>query len=189
MTAPKVERRHELAADGAIGWLLTSIDPDIGNQLHAHVALAIAKAESAPPAEAKTEGDWVACVPRASVRWFAEQMELKLRENDHKGGWHECSRHSLMARVLEESAELIEATNPAKHNRSDFYCAARNARFAANMVAAGGFFTETKDLGSAVAEAVDVANMAMMVADHFREDGPSQDQGQTLSTPKPPEAR
>ena len=27
---------------------------------------------------------------REEVKWFAEQMENKLQENDHKGGWQDC---------------------------------------------------------------------------------------------------
>ncbi|GIO05104.1 hypothetical protein J31TS6_11320 [Brevibacillus reuszeri] len=36
---------------------------------------------------------------RDSVKWFAERMETKLQENDHKGGW-------LMLRLKEETGEL-----------------------------------------------------------------------------------
>ncbi|WP_289140753.1 hypothetical protein [uncultured Brevibacillus sp.] len=28
--------------------------------------------------------------PREQVQWFAGQMESKLQENDHKGGWDNC---------------------------------------------------------------------------------------------------
>lgn len=89
---------------------------------------------------------------RPVVLWFAQQMELKLRENDHKGGWHEDDPWSLSHRVLEEADELSEAVEPES-------VAGRSAR---------------------ISEAVDVANMALMVADHFRENGPSKDQGRTL---------
>lgn len=87
---------------------------------------------------------------RPVVQWFAEQMELKLRENDHKGGWHEDDPESLVDRIREEVEELADEA------------------------------LEFERPKSAIAEAADVANMAMMVADHFREGGPSQDQGKTL---------
>ena len=43
---------------------------------------------------------------RPDVQWFAEQMELKLRENDHKGGWEGVTPLWLMARLREELDEL-----------------------------------------------------------------------------------
>jgi len=45
---------------------------------------------------------------RKSIQEFAERMEMKLRKNDHKGGWEECSRDYLVSRLREE---LIEAEN------------------------------------------------------------------------------
>jgi len=86
---------------------------------------------------------------RPVVLWFAQQMELKLRENDHKGGWHEMDPLDLCERIDEELLELKESlASPPRRNR--------------------------------VREAADVAAMAMMVADHFRDGGPSVDQGSTL---------
>jgi len=43
---------------------------------------------------------------RPEVRWFAEQMEKTLRDNDHKGGWNEMSHWELVGRLEEEVAEL-----------------------------------------------------------------------------------
>ena len=42
---------------------------------------------------------------RPSVRWFAEQMELQLRENDHKPGWKHASKAHLYGRLREETLE------------------------------------------------------------------------------------
>lgn len=117
--------------------------------------------ESAQPAE--RAGEWVTCVPRASVRWFAEQMELALRRNDHKGGWHNDRPGQLSERICQEWAELEEA------------------RVSPNL--------HTADSAQVIREAADVANMAHMVADHYREGGPSLDQGHTLPPPPQPKGK
>jgi NTP pyrophosphatase (non-canonical NTP hydrolase) len=46
---------------------------------------------------------------RASVNWFTAQMELKLRENDYKGGWAKCEHHWLLDRLKQEVVELEKA--------------------------------------------------------------------------------
>ncbi len=90
--------------------------------------------------ELKLRNDYLECLHRAGglrliVLWFAQQMEQKLRENDHKGGWHHNKAPELVSRLLEEVAELRTAlTQPGS--------------------------AET------VAEAADVANFAMMIADN-----------------------
>lgn len=43
---------------------------------------------------------------RPVVLWFAAEMEAKLRENDHKGGWSECTVGYLVERLREETVEL-----------------------------------------------------------------------------------
>lgn len=43
---------------------------------------------------------------RPEVAAFAQLMEQKLRENDHKGGWQHESLHYLIRRVGEEYGEL-----------------------------------------------------------------------------------
>lgn len=85
--------------------------------------------------------------PRPILLWFAEQMEFALRRNDHKGGWHEDEPQSLVDRIREEIEEM--EAEACEYERPS----------------------------GAIAEAANVANMAMMVADHFREGGPSRDQG------------
>jgi len=47
--------------------------------------------------------------PRREVRWFAERMERKLQQNDHKGGWNNDSFHALLRRMREEVDELESA--------------------------------------------------------------------------------
>ncbi|WP_260866687.1 hypothetical protein [Bacillus pumilus] len=46
---------------------------------------------------------------REEVARFSELMEDKLKANDHKGGWDECSIDFLTYRLREEQAELFEA--------------------------------------------------------------------------------
>src|SRR6185295_15949032 len=44
---------------------------------------------------------------RPEVAAFAQEMERKLRANDWKGGWKDNDVRGLMARVVEELAEVI----------------------------------------------------------------------------------
>jgi hypothetical protein len=44
---------------------------------------------------------------RKEVKEFAIAMEIKLRENDHKGGWQDMSNEEIVSRILEETAEVI----------------------------------------------------------------------------------
>lgn len=79
---------------------------------------------------------------REEVLWFAKEMENKLQENDHKGGWQDESYSSLFNMLEKEVRELCSALID---NRS-----------------AG---SELEDVRS---EAADVANFAMMIADKAR---------------------
>ena len=78
---------------------------------------------------------------RPEVLWFAEQMEITLRKNDHKGGWSEdkCSMNYLHERLHEELGELTYATGLS------------------------GQGTKEK----IIEECTDVANFAMMIADRI----------------------
>ena len=52
---------------------------------------------------------------RQSVVTFAQAMEEKLQENDHKGGWHGCTMQYLSMRLTQEREELrkaVERGNP-----------------------------------------------------------------------------
>ena len=44
---------------------------------------------------------------RPSVFGFARAMEAKLEQNDHKGGWSECSIEYLEYRLIEEIGEYF----------------------------------------------------------------------------------
>jgi NTP pyrophosphatase (non-canonical NTP hydrolase) len=46
---------------------------------------------------------------RPAVQWFAQQMEAKLRKNDHKGGWEGMTLSRLMSRLDDEVGELYRA--------------------------------------------------------------------------------
>lgn len=48
-------------------------------------------------------------LPRNEVYIYAEAMEAELKENDHKGGWKDCSIEFLVSKLHEEVDELIEA--------------------------------------------------------------------------------
>jgi NTP pyrophosphatase (non-canonical NTP hydrolase) len=75
---------------------------------------------------------------RDTVKWFAEQMELKLRKNDHKGGWENDDMENLSWRLHDELTELGLAI------RKELY---------------------TDNYDDIIEEAADVANFAMMIAD------------------------
>lgn len=78
---------------------------------------------------------------RKEVQWFAEQMESKLQENDHKGGWDDCGIFWLRNRLVEEVKELSDAMEAGHNSESGI------------------------DLENIIREAADVANFAMMIAD------------------------
>lgn len=79
---------------------------------------------------------------REQLQWFAERMESKLKENDHKGGWDGCNLYWLVERLKEETNELLCEINIHR------------------------------DLGenrqSIIRESADIANFAMMIADIAR---------------------
>jgi NTP pyrophosphatase (non-canonical NTP hydrolase) len=84
---------------------------------------------------------------RPEVQWFAQAMEKELRENDHKGGWSATSFTELIQRLHEESGELARAVD-------EFLRALVEQRM--------------QDGTHVLAEAADVANFAMMIADIAR---------------------
>lgn len=130
------------------------VEPD---QVWERVSAALRREpQPSPPAATRSEAT---VEIRPVMRWFAEQMELALRANDHKGGWQDDDPLKLAERIVGEYAEL--------------------------EIALGGPLRREGWL-RVIAEAADIANMAMMVADHFREGGPSRDQGHDLALPAPP---
>ena len=84
---------------------------------------------------------------RTEVAWFAQQMELKLRENDHKGDWIAFGCDYLQRRMRAESVELEQA-----------------------IVDAGSppWGQDEPHRVAIIREAADVANFAMMLADNWR---------------------
>ncbi len=50
---------------------------------------------------------------REAVTTFAEVMEVRLKANDYKGGWHprQCTMDFLEKKLLEEVVEYIESTH------------------------------------------------------------------------------
>lgn len=74
---------------------------------------------------------------RREVRLFAQQMESRLRANDHKPGWKQDDVRALLWRLWDEANELDVATIPEQ-----------------------GW--SPADIAK---EAADVANFAMMIAD------------------------
>lgn len=81
--------------------------------------------------------------PRLSVRLFGCEMERVLRRNDHKGGWGECDAEFFVDKLEEEKAEVIIALADVVKNSND----------------------ETRQ--KLLDECVDLANIAMMVADNY----------------------
>ncbi|GIQ63546.1 hypothetical protein PACILC2_21140 [Paenibacillus cisolokensis] len=79
---------------------------------------------------------------RSEVQWFAQQMEAKLRDNDHKGGWENESLLWLYMRMIEEVEEVKAEIKAA--------------------------FDREIDYNKIIREAADVANFAMMIADNAR---------------------
>lgn len=80
---------------------------------------------------------------RPEVRAFAVAMERKLRENDHKGGWSGCSIEYLLRRLSEEHIELRSAVIRYRSSANN----------------------DERVRVSIGAEAADVANFCLMIAD------------------------
>ena len=51
---------------------------------------------------------------REPVLWFAGMMESKLQENDHKGGWDNCTFQYLFQKLDEEVKELTTCISEEK---------------------------------------------------------------------------
>lgn len=83
---------------------------------------------------------------RKEVEWFADQMEKKLSQNDHKGGWQNCDFKYLLKRLKEEQTEVEDAL---KLRGTTFF----------------GTVLKDKEI---IDECADVANFAMMIADKLR---------------------
>jgi len=114
------------------------------NHLHQRVARAILSAARDEGRAEGLGGEW-----RPEVVAFANIMEAKLRENDHKGGWKTDDAEDLFVRLGEECVELSEAIGLWRI-QDDWRSAALHLPACRKNVAR---------------EAADVANFAMMIAD------------------------
>lgn len=77
---------------------------------------------------------------RNSIEWFVKQMELKLRENDHKGGWDGISLSKLLDLLRLEVQELTNEIDSDKEVKRE----------------------------DVIKECADVASFAMMIADNCK---------------------
>ena len=106
---------------------------------------------------------------RPEVAAFAQLMERELRKNDHKGteGWKDDTLHELLARLFEETAELIDSFRPSgkrdgkKWNERQLLLTKHHAEMAAEQIAD----VAMKPTRTSVSEAVDVANFCLFVVD------------------------
>lgn len=115
---------------------------------------------------------------RPEVAAFAQLMEQALRDNDYKGGWSDCDVRDLLARMKEETVELENELAGAREPLWidwDPETAAKQPvlvkRHADGQwfqaVPSSSDFRPTADEGACIgSEAADVANFAMMIADH-----------------------
>lgn len=81
---------------------------------------------------------------RKEVKWFAEQMEKILKENDGKGGWQQEDLSYLFESLRAEVGELRVKLPPY------------------------GDVESVKDRKGTIKECVDLANFAMMIADNVK---------------------
>ncbi len=59
---------------------------------------------------------------RKELQNFAIQMESVLRLNDYKGGWQDMADEEIIARILEETAEIITAKACISGNSPETEC-------------------------------------------------------------------
>lgn len=91
---------------------------------------------------------------RPAVKWFAEQMEAKLKANDHKGGWKDCDIKWLYGRLKEETKEFEQLFNERMWSKQ--------GRSASENVSL--YDTSNEAL---IKELADIGNFAMMLSDQF----------------------
>jgi len=102
---------------------------------------------------------------RDTVKAFSMLMEKVLRDNDHKGGWQECDPRWLLAKLNEEVGELGKALTiqylPDGRELKDY----PDTNGGRGMI------------DNIIRECVDVANVAMMMADIFSQRLPDREIG------------
>jgi hypothetical protein len=101
---------------------------------------------------------------RPEVYAFADAMERELRQNDHKGGWTECTDQYLIDKLMEEVVELIDAT--VGIDADNIWDVLK--QFGNHL------FNEAGSAGNKISEAADVANIALMIADPERKAAPTE---------------
>lgn len=84
--------------------------------------------------------------PREEVKWFAEQMEAKLKENDHKTGWTNCVDGYLLSNLQAKAEKLKIALG--------YYCSHCSTHHG------------SKGVEEIIKQSVNIANYAMMIADN-----------------------
>ena len=112
-----------------------------------------AAGEIAAIRERKLEAEaarWQALRPEVQI--FAEAMERKLRENDHKGGWDDMPSRWLRGRLAGEVREL-EAAIAAYIDKIDICNREQDL---------------SKSRQAILSECADIANFAMMIADNCK---------------------
>lgn len=90
---------------------------------------------------------------RDEVKWFSVRMEQKLKANDDKGGWDNCSKDDLLDSMKDELGEMIDAAS-----RIGYSCFC-------------GHSISDKEVQKLINECADIANFAMMIADNARKAG------------------
>jgi len=81
------------------------------------------------------------------VRWFAEEMEKKLKSNDHKPGWLGEDVGWLFIKLKEEVKELGNILKKSGATECNY--------------------PDCRDIPDIISEAADVVNFAMMIADRI----------------------
>lgn len=128
----------EILNNQDVAWWLDSI-------LKNCVALTFGKLEEITEEEKAME-------PREPVKWFAEQMEITLRKNDHKTGWADCPQLWLLGRLQQEYLELCQASTFGVSPKA----------------VTRGVSLNDLNAETIIKEATDIANFAMMIADNAR---------------------
>jgi len=96
---------------------------------------------------------------REAVNWFSQEMNKSLEKHSHRDtldgdGWLVSDLRFLLQRLHEETEELCEALGAIYSPKGHLNEVAQNE----NITSA-----------NAIGEAIDVGNMAMMIADFLRQ--------------------
>jgi hypothetical protein len=117
-------------------------------------------------------------VRRREVEQFADCMEQALARNDDKGGWKHETPNYLLARLCDEVAELCCEFQGASSDAAAWLTIANHelvsAAAALRRCGHSLVLREAVPRGRISAEAADVANFAMMIADVSESDGGAQ---------------